>query len=132
MLRSLRRAAAATVAVVAAAVGLAALSTDPPSPPQPSAPVLSLQPLQFVVQAVGWEPEPGDVVQPVESDDPNLSPGQDADIADTDFLVPLGGFQDATDEGVGLEVAGEALDVVGFVPLLAPSPRGGRSPPRVW
>jgi hypothetical protein len=132
-MRSLRRAGAGILAVIAATVALAGCSADGTSPPQPTAQVVvAFQWMQSEVQPIGWTAQTHDVVPPAESDDPSLSPCQDADVADADLIVDLGGFKPVAYEAVGLDATGEALDVSQFVPQLAVPPCGGRSPPPSW
>jgi zinc transport system substrate-binding protein len=130
MLRSLRRAGAGLLVIIAATVALAGYSADAPSPPQSAVPVVvQFGQVQFAVQSVGWELPASNLVAPTDSDDPNLGPGEDADVADADLLVDLSGFQPVADEAVRLETVGKPFDVNDFVPSLAAPPYAGRSPP---
>jgi hypothetical protein len=118
------------LAVIAAIAALAGWSADPPSQPQPTTPtVVTAESLPVVAQALSWHPFTNDVVPPIDSDDPDLSPSEDADVADADLIIDLGGFQPAVFEGSALVAAGEALDVHEFVPRPAAPHFGGRSPP---
>lgn len=86
--------------------------------------VAGFYPLEYAVEQVGGErvdvrglTKPG-----VEPHDLELTPAQVADVADSDLIVHLKGFQPALDEAVGAQAKEAGFDVTSAARLTLPAP----------
>ncbi|MEV0650842.1 metal ABC transporter substrate-binding protein [Phytomonospora sp. NPDC050363] len=100
--------------------GGGATTPDPDANPNASVEaVAAFYPLQFVTKKVGGEHvNVANLTAPgVEPHDLELSPQQVADLAESDLVVYLGGFQPAVDDAIAQQAADKSLDAATASPL---------------